>query len=252
LVVKGVDVSSWQHPAGAEVDWWAVAEAGFTFMIVKATQGTSYVNPWALRDIDDAKAAGLLCGAYHFWEPGQPAEAQAKHFYSAVLGLELEMGTWLDWEPPQGPEPDEGAPPGPGETPLPKMMPPWVYGVIGDITTFINTVEEARPGTGYYMDQSWHNLLAKTNIPSRRLWLAAPSLTTAPAGATLWQRPTETVPGIPGAVDVDTLLSARGLNIPTTPPAKKTPAEVRSLVPKVESGPEDGEPDAHADQEAEN
>ena len=79
--VKGVDVSSWQHPGQAEIDWHAVADDGYTFALVKATQGTNYVNNWLSRDLDDARSAGLLLGAYHYLEANvtAPGPGQSLH-----------------------------------------------------------------------------------------------------------------------------------------------------------------------------
>src|SRR5947209_3761675 len=46
---RGVDVSGWQHPGGAAVDWNRVAASGVRFAVVKATELTAtglYTNPW--------------------------------------------------------------------------------------------------------------------------------------------------------------------------------------------------------------
>lgn len=80
----GIDVSAYQP----HIDWRAVASAGHTFAIVKATEGAGYVSPIYRDQLWGARAAGLITGAYHFlrWEPGAPsAEAQAEHF-AAVVG----------------------------------------------------------------------------------------------------------------------------------------------------------------------
>ena len=65
-----------------------VAKAGKDFAIVKATEGTTYVNPYFAgpyaNDYADAAAAGLVHGSYHFARPALPvaasAKAQAKFF----------------------------------------------------------------------------------------------------------------------------------------------------------------------------
>src|SRR5690349_18644463 len=67
--VDGPDVSSYQHPNpskkhphGQPIHWHKVRKAGKDFAIVKATEGTSYVNPDFngpyFHDYADAKAAG--------------------------------------------------------------------------------------------------------------------------------------------------------------------------------------------------
>ena len=67
--LQGVDVASYQHPAGAAISWADVAAAGIQFAAVKATEGAYYQNPYALGDLADAQAAGLSVVAYAFAIP---------------------------------------------------------------------------------------------------------------------------------------------------------------------------------------
>ena len=46
--MKGIDVSSNQHPANKPIDWFAVADAGYGFAIVKALAAVT-VDPAAVR-----------------------------------------------------------------------------------------------------------------------------------------------------------------------------------------------------------
>lgn len=91
--IVGPDVASHQHPGGATIDWGKVAgRARFTF--VKATEGTSYVNPWFGRDWAGARAASLVRGAYHYARPQLPlstAVDQARAFVR-VAGSTREQG----------------------------------------------------------------------------------------------------------------------------------------------------------------
>lgn len=87
--VQGVDVASYQHPGGAAINWADVAAAGVRFAAVKVTEGDYYVNPYALTDLDQAKAAGLTVAAYAFAIPnGNGASAspatQADDLLSAL------------------------------------------------------------------------------------------------------------------------------------------------------------------------
>lgn len=204
---KGVDVSTFQHPSGTAIDWHEVASAGYIFAIVKATQGIDYVNPWLERDLDDARAAGLLVGAYHFYENGVNAEAQASHAVNALIGQKLELGFYLDWE----------------VTGLETWQLPDTYGA------FLKEAMETRNPTGTYCDVSWWTTLKQTNSPIYRLWLAdwAPEVEGKPF---LWQNSeTGHVKGIPAQVDTDFLLSIRGLNIPTSPAPKPGVANVQAI-----------------------
>jgi GH25 family lysozyme M1 (1,4-beta-N-acetylmuramidase) len=86
--LTGPDVASYQHPKGAAIHWRKVAKSGRTFAIVKATEGTTYVNPFFAKDYANAGTAGLVRGSYHFARPATPivstAVAQAKAFAAQV------------------------------------------------------------------------------------------------------------------------------------------------------------------------
>jgi GH25 family lysozyme M1 (1,4-beta-N-acetylmuramidase) len=66
---QGVDVAGYQHPGGASINWRRVARSGIKFAAVKVTEGAYYRNPFALKDLAEAKAAGLSVMAYGFAIP---------------------------------------------------------------------------------------------------------------------------------------------------------------------------------------
>jgi GH25 family lysozyme M1 (1,4-beta-N-acetylmuramidase) len=73
----GLDVSGHQK----DVDWPAVARAGATFAYVKATESTTYTNPYFAKQYKGAYQAGLTRGAYHFALPDRSdGTAQANFF----------------------------------------------------------------------------------------------------------------------------------------------------------------------------
>ena len=76
----GIDVS---HNNGA-VSWEGVAAAGVAFAYAKATEGRGFSDPKFASNWAGMKEAGLLRGAYHFFHPAQPVEAQAARFVAAV------------------------------------------------------------------------------------------------------------------------------------------------------------------------
>lgn len=81
-----IDVSSAQHPNGALIDWDEVAKAGVTTALIKATQGTTYTNPFFATDLRGARAAGLDALAYHFAD-FTSAAAEAAYFISVAGAL---------------------------------------------------------------------------------------------------------------------------------------------------------------------
>src|SRR4051794_31821325 len=86
--IDGPDVSSYQHPYGAPIRWAAVKAAGKEFALVKATEGTSYRNPWFATDYSRIRRVGMVRGSYHFARPAYPiaatATAQARYFVNRL------------------------------------------------------------------------------------------------------------------------------------------------------------------------
>ena len=95
-----VDVSSAQHPNNQPIDWVTAKHNGVTTALVKATQGTTYLNPWFHVDANGAKAAGLDVLAYHFADFTN-ATAEAQWFMAnagplAAVG-DFETSTNVPW-----------------------------------------------------------------------------------------------------------------------------------------------------------
>jgi GH25 family lysozyme M1 (1,4-beta-N-acetylmuramidase) len=72
------------------VNWSAAASKGARFSYVKATEGTTYVNPYFKQQYNGAYGTGMIRGAYHFATPNTSAAvAQADHFVT-------KGGGWTD------------------------------------------------------------------------------------------------------------------------------------------------------------
>ena len=93
MVLKVVDVYS-GSPRSYATDPNADA------IIVKATQGTGYVNPFCDIDYQAAKKAGKLLGVYHYAAGGDPI-SEANYFLKNVKGYIHEAILGLDWESAQ-------------------------------------------------------------------------------------------------------------------------------------------------------
>jgi GH25 family lysozyme M1 (1,4-beta-N-acetylmuramidase) len=78
--VQGIDVSSHDHSTGP-IDWYGVAAGGVQFAYVKATEGTSYVNPYFHDDYNAAKSVGILTGAYVFARPDKRNPVAEANFF---------------------------------------------------------------------------------------------------------------------------------------------------------------------------
>ncbi len=194
----GVDVASYQHPNGAPINWNQVRAAGHSFAYVKATEGTTYTNPYFAGDWSGIGNAGLLRGAYHYARPQWPLSSavdQARYFVSRAGSMT-------------------------GAADLPPMLD------LEDTTTALNAsqivewsriwLNEVERLTGrrpivYTGRWYWSGYLGSSSgLNGYRLWLSdyngksAPTATIAGWNWTIWQySSTGQVPGIVGNVDVN-------------------------------------------------
>lgn len=99
VVTKGLDVSTYD----AVIDFTEVKAAGFEFVVAKCTEGATIADRFYLRNKQEAKAAGLLFGAYHFFRPGTDAKRQAENFLGNAQLEKGELQPMFDWEVSQGP-----------------------------------------------------------------------------------------------------------------------------------------------------
>ena len=77
---RGVDVSHWDGAASMA----SVTRSGAAFVYAKATQGRGIVDGTFAARIHAAAAAGLLSGAYHFFDYRTDGIAQARFFVATV------------------------------------------------------------------------------------------------------------------------------------------------------------------------
>lgn len=184
--VQGIDVSDHQ----GTVDWNAVRQAGQIFAFVKATDGITWTDPEFATNWSGAKAAGLLRGAYHFYETNDDPADQANNFLSAV---QLEPG---DLPPVVDIETTKS-----GQS---------AAQIVKDLQTWLDLVEQA---TGrvpiIYTNPSYWDSLGTSAFGRYPLWVAeygvsSPKLPSGWTSWTFWQfSESGTVAGISGSVDLD-------------------------------------------------
>lgn len=78
--LEGVDVS---HHEGV-INWQQVRDAGIAFAFLKATEGKSFVDPMAQKNLARCREVGIVAGMYHFYRHDVDPEAQAKHFLDSL------------------------------------------------------------------------------------------------------------------------------------------------------------------------
>jgi len=92
--VKGIDVS---HHNGT-IDWHAVAEDGVKFAYIKATEGKDFQDDRFITNCRDATAAGVVCGAYHYFRLNTSGLEQAHNFIRTVPRDALPLPPAVDLE----------------------------------------------------------------------------------------------------------------------------------------------------------
>ncbi|GAC1608345.1 MAG: hypothetical protein NVS3B26_04890 [Mycobacteriales bacterium] len=193
--VTGPDVSGWQHPSAAPIDWTAVRAAGHEFTFVKATEGGTFTNAYFAADWRSVNAAGLYRGAYHYARPTSvpgSAAAQARLF-AATIGDQsqpLTLPPTLDMEESGGLGP--------------AALQAWT-------SSFLTTLSSLTGRTPiiYTYPYFWRTAMGgSTGFTAYPLWIAsygtaAPPILGWPAW-TFWQYTSSgTVRGVPGAGAID-------------------------------------------------
>ncbi|KAL9008051.1 MAG: hypothetical protein Q9173_006787 [Seirophora scorigena] len=80
--VQGFDISHYQ----GSVNFGAAYSSGARFVIIKATEGTTYIDPSFSSHYTSATSAGLIRGGYHFARPSSSTGAAQATFFLAHGG----------------------------------------------------------------------------------------------------------------------------------------------------------------------
>ncbi|WP_322755590.1 GH25 family lysozyme [Frankia sp. Cas3] len=202
---RGVDISSWQHPGSTEIGWNAVRSAGIDFVVIKATEGNSYTNPYFATDRDHARQAGLAVGVYHYARPMLPittAIDQADRFL-AITGPTRSAGQLapvLDLEARGGLSADQLA--------------AWAQAFLEEIET-----KTGRAPILYTYRSFWTDVMKNTTLFSRYpLWFAIYNAASSPGPLpggwqkwSIWQYTSSaSVPGIAGNIDMNVFCCSAG------------------------------------------
>lgn len=92
--VLGIDVSS--H--NGDIDFYKVKNDGYSFVIIKASEGVDHLDSLFATNYDRAKANDLKVGAYHFFRKKTDGLNQAKNFLEAVGWRKFDMPLIIDVE----------------------------------------------------------------------------------------------------------------------------------------------------------
>ena len=188
----GVDISHWNGIVSFE----AIRAAGGRFAFVKATQGTSFVDDTFAMQVANARAVGVLVGAYHFYDYRVEGAAQAEHLL-AVIGSLGEPGVGL----PPVVDIECYAPFGSADQRFARK----------ELRAFVDTIyrRTGRPPIVYTSAYMWAEVTgADRSFGASPLWVAcwdcpAPTLPAGWEEWAFWQTGGVTIPGVADLIGED-------------------------------------------------
>ncbi len=92
--IIGIDVSSYQ----GDIDWKTLSSQKISFAFIKATEGSSFVDPCFKKNWVNAADTDLRIGAYHFFSFESSGEKQAELFCSSVTPTDNMLPPVIDVE----------------------------------------------------------------------------------------------------------------------------------------------------------
>lgn len=225
----GIDVSKWQ----GDIDWQKVKASGVQFAILRAGYGrfAGQTDKTFAQNYQNAKAAGLFVGAYHYSyaKNAEQARAEAEYCLSLIKGKVFDFPICYDVE-------DDS------QKDLSKDK------ISEIVTAFCETLEQAGYYVSVYMNLAWLNTKLREDIFEKYdIWLAHwAKETTFKRAYGIWQYTSGgQVNGIKGNVDLDCaykdypkIMRKNGLNgyrktekpsVPTAPAKAFTPKMMVTL-----------------------
>ncbi|KPU45545.1 N-acetylmuramoyl-L-alanine amidase LytC precursor [Oxobacter pfennigii] len=182
--IKGIDVSRYQ----GDIDWKAVKDAGYEFAIIRISGVSSnglFTDVNAIKNVNGAKAAGLVVGGYHYayFKNAEEAQEEANYFVSIIKDMGLKYAV-LDIEYP---------------------------GAKGDLTQaslkFLDTVSSVAQPVLYsyplFIDSHLTSKVTKYPLWIAHYGVSSPKVPVWPEWK-IWQMTSQgSVPGIKGNVDIN-------------------------------------------------
>ncbi len=191
-ILQGIDVSEWQ----GYIDFNAVKESGIDVVYIRAGEGSDYTDAYFQTNYDNAVAAGLRVGFYHYMTATSTDEAvqQAFFFYSLIQDKRIDCYPAMDYESFSGL--DNGS-------------------INAVAITYLQTLESLLGYTpAVYSDASNVDTLWDASLAAYPLWIADYSVST-PQNTGYWSTwsgfqysDTGNIAGISGNVDMNQFQSS--------------------------------------------
>lgn len=95
-IYNGIDVSEYQ----GYINYNLVRNSGIEVVYIRTSEGTNFIDPYFRENYNNAKAAGLKVGFYHYVTSRSPSEAviEADYFASVINGTSPDCLLAMDFE----------------------------------------------------------------------------------------------------------------------------------------------------------
>lgn len=185
--VKGIDIS---HHNG-HIDFAKVAADSVDFVVIKATEGVTFVDSCLLHNYHDALAQNLIVGFYHFFRFNHGGVRQGRHFLRAINGLQTRLPLVIDFETDGNPSTN-------------------YYLVVGRLRDMIGYLKRRGHRVMIYSNRKVYEKYIKGNFDDLDIWLASGRTPDVGNVCRLWQHSHNgRVGGISHPVDINTFNGSR-------------------------------------------
>ena len=183
--VKGIDIS---HHNGREIDFEAVRDGGYSFVYMKATEGTDYKDRHFIDNFRRAREAGLGVGAYHFFRFDTDGEMQALNLMHSLRGYKLDLPVAIDVEEWGNPD---------GEA---------TSRIVSRMRDLFDTMHRGGYEVIIYTNKDGYERFVKGNFDDMPLWISSFTTPSPDIDWDVWQYShSGTVAGVPGSVDLNVM-----------------------------------------------
>lgn len=180
--VRGIDISA--H--NGEVDFEEVKRQGYSFVLIKASEGTAFKDSRFLTNISRARRAGLKVGAYHFFRFDATAYMQSLNFMHSLRGQKLDLPVVIDIEQWTNPN-DRPA-----------------RSVMANLRSLLRELEEQGHAVMLYTNKKGYDKFLAASFSGYPLWLCSFTEIEPDVEWTLWQYThSGNVAGVKGKVDLN-------------------------------------------------
>lgn len=203
---RGIDVSA--H--NGDIDFSKVAADGYRFALVKATEGTDFKDRKFDFNVREARRAGMLAGAYHFFRFDTDGRLQAINLLHSTRNVPLDFPLIIDVE--EWGNPDAVA----------------TSEIVSRLRQMISHLEYFGQDIILYTNKDGYERFIRGNFDSYPLWICSFSEIDPEIPWSIWQYSHRgRADGISGRVDFNTLhpsvLPAAGTLEPQPIPEPDTP-----------------------------